>query len=81
MAGRALWLVSAREVSWCLVALSCGAARGRLVSSGLSIIRKDVPVTESSSEVITVSVFGCPLHLRDGAVASVLGHLKIFVAE
>ena len=58
---------------WCLVALSCGAARDRLVSSGLSISGKAVPVTVGGSEVITVSVFGCPLHLHDGAVASSLG--------
>ena len=52
MAGRALWLDSAREVSWCLVALSCRAARERLVSSGLSIIAYSTRVTLGGSEVI-----------------------------
>ena len=61
--------------------VSCGAARGRLASSGLSIIGNDVLVTESGSEVITVSVFGYPLHLHDGAVASSLGQLEIFMAQ
>ena len=58
---------------WCLLAQSCGPAHDRRLSSGLSISGKHVPATVGGSEVITVLVFGCPLHLHDGDVASSWG--------
>ena len=64
---------------WYVVTLSCPAVRDRIAASGVRIAGKDVYVIVGGSQVTVVSLFGCPLHLHDGALINSLeAHGKVF---